>query len=308
MPTGACGINCDICKLKLLGVCSSCGPGRSREAEAKLAAQMRLFGWTCPVLECARMNNLDYCIRDCLSFPCNNFTAGPYPFSEGFLHMQERRRKGRPPALDHNGLPISVPDEYWEALTDRDRNAIANLTLFEPHPSGGLLFPFLSQQVLVDIANRRLLGLDAAGGGAVLVDPLLELVTLIYLNHVKAVYPLGKDIISCKDLKEAHYFKGRHQLRLYPIVELYGEDHGRFKDAALHLRGTPLDMADTAFRLLPFPRVPLYYLLWKGDEEFQPRVSVLFDRSIETVFHSAAIWSLVNLVSFFLLKGPERHL
>ena len=60
MPTGACGINCDICKLKLLGICSSCGPGRSREAEAKLAAQKRLFGGSCSILECARMNNLNY--------------------------------------------------------------------------------------------------------------------------------------------------------------------------------------------------------------------------------------------------------
>ena len=67
-------------------------------------------------------------------------------------------------------------------------------------------------------------------------------------------------------------------------------------------------MADKAFRLLPFPRVPLYYLLWKGDDEFEPRVSVLFDRSIENYLTVSGIWVLVNRVSFELLRGPRRKM
>ena len=43
MPTGACGINCDVCKLNLLGTCSSCGPGKSLQAEKKLAAYNQKF-------------------------------------------------------------------------------------------------------------------------------------------------------------------------------------------------------------------------------------------------------------------------
>ena len=60
MPTGACGINCDVCKLNLLGTCSSCGSGKSLEAEQKLAAQNRLFGSTCAILSCARMNQIEH--------------------------------------------------------------------------------------------------------------------------------------------------------------------------------------------------------------------------------------------------------
>ena len=114
MPTGACGINCDVCKLRLLGLCSSCGPGKSEEARKKLEAQKRLLGDTCPILACAQMNRLDYCLRDCSAFPCDNFSQGPYPFSRGFLDMQTRRRRQRPPALDHNRKPIEVPAEYWD--------------------------------------------------------------------------------------------------------------------------------------------------------------------------------------------------
>jgi hypothetical protein len=305
MATGACGINCDVCKLRLLGLCSTCGPGKSPEAQKKLAAQKALFGGTCTILACAVMNRIDYCLRDCHAFPCENFSAGPYPFSEAFLSMQDRRLDSVAPPLDHNDRPIRVPAEFWETLRARDTNNLLNLTLFRAHPSGGLVFHFLNEDILVDMENACLKR-ETADGWRSMQDPLLELITLLYLNQVASLYPLGRDMVSVKDLKQAHYFKGRHQLRLGSLVERYGEDLAGFESAAAYCEGRPLDMADTAYRFLPFPRVPLYYLLWKGDAEFEPKISVLFDRSIEECFSASGIWSLVNLVSFAFLKGPRR--
>jgi len=307
MPTGACGINCGVCKLHLLGLCGSCGPGRSREAQKKLEAQKALFGGTCTILACAAMNRIDYCLRDCPAFPCENFRQGPYPYSQGFLAMQERRLEGGPPPLDHNNRLIRVPPEYWEALRKRDQTTLLNLTLFTSHPSGGMVFRFLREEILVDVENRCL---NKMGEGTwqKADDPLLELITLLYLNHVKAVYPLGKDMVGPDDLKQAHYFKGPHALQLGPLVQTYAHDLDGFDAAAAYLGGTPVDMADRAYRFLPFPRVPLYYLLWQGDEEFDPRMSVLFDRSIEETFSGSGIWGLVTLVSFALLKGPRRKM
>jgi hypothetical protein len=63
-------------------------------------------------------------------------------------------------------------------------------------------------------------------------------------------------------------------------------------------------MGDAAFRLNPFPRIPIYYLLWLGNREFPPRISILLDRSIERVLSSPSIWSLVTLCSYYLLKAP----
>ena len=139
-------------------------------------------------------------------------------------------------------------------------------------------------------------------------DPLLEMITLLYLNNVNSFHPLSKNIVSAKDLKEAHFFEGAHELKTDPLLERYGNDLEGFAEAAKYLEGKPIDMADAAYLLLPFPRVPLYYLFWKGDEEFEPRISILFDRSIENYFPVAGIWALVNRVSFALLKGPEKKL
>ncbi len=304
MATGACGINCDVCKLRLLGACSSCGSGKSLEASRKLEAQKRIFGGSCTILECAVINHIEYCLRDCPSFPCDNFNLGPYPFSRGFLDMQERRRHQRPPALTPNGNLVEVPSDYWDRLKERDTQTLCNLTLASDHSNGCLCIRFLQEDILVDMENRCLKRLNS-GCWEKTDDPLLELITLLYLINVDSFHALGKDIIGPKDLKEAHYFKGPHELKLKPLLERYANDMDGFKIAAEGLGGKSVDMADMAFMLLPFPRVPLYYLLWGGDKEFDPTISVLFDRSMEQHFSASAIWGLVNLVSLALLTGHD---
>ena len=303
MPTGACGINCDVCKLNLLGTCSSCGPGLSPEAEKKLAVQQKLFGSTCPILACAGMNRAQYCLRDCNQFPCDNFSVGPYPFSQAYLQMQQRRRKQNPPAFAPDKTPVSVPAHFWEDLQKRDLTALSNLTLFSVVSARQMVFPFLNESLLLDL-SARCLKRNEGRGWEKTSDPLLELLTLVYLNNVKVLQPLGKEIIGVKDLKEAHFFQGPHALQIDPLLQRYGHDIKGFKDAAEYLAGHPMDMADAAYRLLPFPRIPVYYLFWKGDDEFDTRISVLFDRSIEKLFSADAIWGLVSRVSTSLLQGP----
>jgi Domain of unknown function (DUF3786) len=303
MPTGACGIDCDACKLNLLGTCSSCGHGLSLEAEKKLAAQQKLFGSTCAILACAKLNRIQYCLRDCKQFPCENFSAGPYPFSQPYLQMQQRRRKQNPPAFAPDKAPVQVPAHFWDDLQKRDVNTLCNLTLFSVVSADQVIFPFLNENVLVDF-NARCLKRNQGRGWEKTSDPLLELVTLVYLNNVKILQPLGREIVGIKDLREAHFFQGPHALKIDPLLQRYGQDIKGFKAAAEYLAGHAMDMADAAYRLLPFPRVPLFYLFWKGDDEFDPRISVLFDRSIEDVFSADAIWGLVSRVSTALLQGP----
>ena len=93
------------------------------------------------------------------------------------------------------------------------------------------------------------------------------------------------------------------ELKTAPLVERFGTDVPGLHRVAETLCGESVDMADGAYRLKPFPRVHLYYLFWEGDEEFPPRMSVLFERSIEETLAADAIWGLVNRVSSALLEG-----
>jgi hypothetical protein len=248
------------------------------------------------------MNQIEYCLRDCHQFPCDNFTQGPYPFSQGYLQMQDRRRKQLPPAFAPDKSPVDVPAHFWDDLQKKDLNILCNQTLFSLASPGQLVFHFLNEDVLVDLSARCLKRIKGQGWEST-PDPLLELVTVVYLNSVKMLYPLEKEIVGVNDLKEAHFFQGPHALQIEPVLKRYGRDMQGFKKAAEYLEGHPVDMADAAYRLLPFPRVPVYYLFWQGDAEFDPRISVLFDRSIEAVFSADAIWGLVSRVSTALLQA-----
>ena len=216
--------------------------------------------------------------------------------------IQEQRRKKHPAAYAPDGSHLKVAAEYWERLSARDPLQLVAITQFQLTPENGWMFRFLNRDVLVDPKDRCLRRWCGAGWENA-DDPLLELATVLYLTNVKDVYPLGRDIVGPKDLKEGHFFQGPHELKTAPLVERFGTDMQGLRLAAEALCGEPVDMADAAWRLKPFPRVHLYYLFWKGDEEFPPRMSVLFERSIEETLAADAIWGLVNRVSTALLAG-----
>jgi hypothetical protein len=306
MPTGACGIDCDVCKLRLMEICSSCGPGKSPEARKKLEAQKRILGSPCPILACASMKKVDFCLRDCGEFPCVNFRSGPYPFSQGFLAMQERRRREPSPALTHNRSKLTIPPEYWERLAAMDTAEICAASQAMSEPRGGFVIPSFHEQIRVDVSRKRCSRL-VNDQWIDLDDGLRELVTLLYLLNVQPMDRSPQDLIGVSDLKEAHYFKGPHAIDLRALLERYGYDAEGFRESAKFLKGEPLQMADAAFKLLPFPRAAVYFLLYEGDDEFQPRMTLLFERSIEQVFSASGIWSLVKVTAGKLLKGPERE-
>ena len=220
--------------------------------------------------------------------------------------MQQRRRKQNPPALAPDKSPVDVSPHFWDNLQKKDLNTLCNLTLFSIAAPDQLVFHFLNEDVLVDFDGRCLKRYEGQGWERT-KDPLLELVTVAYLNRVKMLHPVGKEIVGVKDLKEGHFFQGPHALQIDPLIKRYAGDLEGFKDTAQFLEGRPVDLADAAYQLFPFPRIPLYYLLWQGDEEFEPRISVLFDRSIEEVFAADVIWGLVNRVSTALLQGPVNR-
>lgn len=210
--------------------------------------------------------------------------------------------KEAPPAYALDGSKVRVADEYWNQVRGKDARLLCSQTFFTAEPEGRLIFRFLNEEVMVDPATACLMRRKSQRWEKS-EDALLELATVTYLMHVQDVYPVGRDIVGVRDLKEGHFFQGPHELNIAPLLERYGKDVAGFRETALKLAGEPVSMADAAFRLKPFPRIHLYYLMWEGDEEYPPRMSVLFDRSIENILPADAIWALVNRVSTALLKG-----
>lgn len=219
--------------------------------------------------------------------------------------MQERRRGSSARSDSPPGGNVRVPKEFWDELTEKDLETVRDCSLARIHSPQGLILTFLGQEILIDMQSRCLKGLRPPGLEKI-EEPLLELICLVYLLNAGPEGPRG-DLISVRDLKNAHFFQGPHRLDLDPLLRKYGRDADGFRRSAESLGGRSLSMADVAYRIPALPKIPLYYLLWEGDEEFEPRMSVLFDRSVEMHLSADALWGLVNLVSRALLEEKAGH-
>ena len=89
------------------------------------------------------------------------------------------------------------------------------------------------------------------------------------------------------------FFQGPHTLHTAPITERYGNDPDGFEARCRELGAVPVPHGDKAMRFLPFPTIPVTYVLWRADEEFPASVSVLFDSSIARWFELDMIFTLV---------------
>ena len=263
------------------------------------------MGQPCPILACAQMNQIDHCLRDCDAFPCENFSRGPYPFSQGFLEMQERRRQDPQKSESASATRIQAPSEFWEDLQHKNLSELCDIALARQEDPETLTLDFLHTEIRVHPFQRRCF-LKQGGQWQMIDHSLLELLVLVYLLQVKPGW-IFNETIAVQDLKDAQFFQGPHELKTNLLLERFGHDFEGFGPAAEKLGGVRLTMADISYKLRPFPKIPLFFLLWKGDEEFTPRASVLFDRSIELHLSADAIWGLVNLVCELLSRSDERR-
>jgi hypothetical protein len=217
--------------------------------------------------------------------------------------MQERRRREGSTGKTPSGEVVKVPIEYWETLRQRDPVVLCENSLARPFPPDGFLLRFLGEDLLVDTEHfciRHQLG----GRWELFRKPLIELVCLVYLLNA-GPEPLSQEMVSVEGLKDAQFFHGPHELMVQPLLDRCANDLNGFKKAAEDLEGEILRLADVAFRVWALPKIPIYYLFWEGDEEFEARLSILFDRSIEYHLSADAIWGLVNSVSHILVVGSQ---
>lgn len=194
---------------------------------------------------------------------------------------------------------VTVATAHWQALKEADLSDICDRCLAKRHSSSELILRFLETDILIDIETCQLKHRHH-GRWHPLDHPLQELITVVYLQTAAPVFPRN-DMIGVNELKDALFFQGAHDLPVAPLLARFGYDLEGFRAAAEKKAGELLEHADAAYRFYPFPKVPLYYLLWEGDEEFKPSLSILFDRSIENHLAADAILGTVNLVSEALL-------
>jgi hypothetical protein len=200
-----------------------------------------------------------------------------------------------------------IDSDYWDEFARLDPQTVCIRTLADYQvKQRAYTLPVLNQDYVILPHRRRIERLTE--GGALTEEDLTKeftLMVLFYLLHAKNI-PLARKWISEKDLPGGTtFFRGPHALSVDLVEKKYGQSPAGFIEAGKLLGGTPVRFGDKSIALDVFPRIPIIYILWMGDEEFPPKAGVLFDATIESHFTLDMIWIMINEVSRRLAEATE---
>jgi len=115
---------------------------------------------------------------------------------------------------------------------------------------------------------------------------------LHYMVGAKAVPPVGR-LVKPVDLKGgALYYAGSHVLPLPALAARYGGDAAAFLAQGQGFGGVKRSLGDVAVELVPFPRLPVTLVFWRGDDEFEARADLLFDATADQHVPPDIVWSI----------------
>ena len=121
-------------------------------------------------------------------------------------------------------------------------------------------------------------------------------------------YPILLNYIKKKEIFENHkaynfispkfredwalFFRAVHSLKEKLVLSsIKGIED--LKEIANYFNGKELEHADYSFYLEPLKGVKIAYLYWKGDEDFPPSLTILFDELLTKHFMQDFVWGVV---------------
>ncbi len=137
------------------------------------------------------------------------------------------------------------------------------------------ILPYLNRRYLVNHSSGEVKKM-ADGSG---VAPHLQIMFLHYLSVADGT-PLREEWITFKELPGGEIYREPFRKRaISPLLRYFGNQPERFMEVGLSLAGERYTYGDLSLLMRPFPRIPLVFVFWKGDEEFSPSASILYDAS-----------------------------
>lgn len=202
--------------------------------------------------------------------------------------------------------PSEIDHVLWERLQTSDRQLTCkNAQVRFDGELGAFLLPFLDSELACSPEKEEITLLKWSPFHT--LDFELYLTTLHYLLEAQGCGISGK-WISEKDIPGGQmFFKGPHRFPTEPLLELFGSKPEVFQRASELLDGSQVPgIGDIAYRFWPFPRTPLLFILWEGDEEFEARLHIRFDETITLHLRTLdTIWALVNVMCRSLNKAAR---
>lgn len=134
--------------------------------------------------------------------------------------------------------------------------------------------------------------------------PLKDKILILHYLTLAEGTPITDRLTTFKQLPGcASYFSVFSQLAIKPLLDHFGKEPELLIDAAAKLGGHKASYGDISITINAFPRVPVTIALWRGDDEFAPRGSIMFDSTISDYLPAEDIRELCGIIAWRLIKG-----
>jgi hypothetical protein len=98
------------------------------------------------------------------------------------------------------------------------------------------------------------------------------------------------------------YFPAFSQRTITPFANHFGKKPELLIGIAAKLGGYKADYGDVSVTIDAFKRVPITFVLWRGDEEFAPSGNILFDANISDYLSTEDVTVLCETITWKLVK------
>jgi hypothetical protein len=137
---------------------------------------------------------------------------------------------------------------------------------------------------------------------------VIRLLAVLYMAAAEAV-PLANQWVPYRELKDGlFYAKSFSDTVEDRICRRFGEDMEGMRTACEALGGREVDQGDLGMVVDTFPRLPLLFILWQGDEEFAPNARILFDMSATAYLNAFELRMLCGEVANRLIRIADGKL
>ena len=194
--------------------------------------------------------------------------------------------------MPHEGL--------WSQLVALDGAKTAQNTKCQYDSSRNhYILTMLNAEYEVNVASKEIIAVKFSTPAQFLE----QLVILAYLINAKDL-PLSGELVKAETFPSGEFFfKGIHGLPTAKLEKAFGENPQLLYQAGQSLGAKKCEFGDASIELYLLPNVSITIVLWKGDDEFPARASILFDKTAGSQMPLDALQAAVKLAVDALVKN-----
>jgi hypothetical protein len=134
------------------------------------------------------------------------------------------------------------------------------------------------------------------------LSPRERLLVLHYLLTAKGTPLVGRSV-TIKEIPDGlNYFPTFTKRALKPLIDNFGKEPAKLLEAAMKMNGRKADYGDASAVVDCFSRVPLTFVVWRGDDEFPASAGILFDSCITDYLPAEDIIVLSEITGWRLVR------